>query len=151
MTHEIWINPDGSGKLKMELRLSKEMTEFLEQAQAVSSPGDGGGPYEVEKMKKKLSANPNVTSVSVEESTEGDTKFIAYTIGLKDITDFSSVQGPRDADVRFSRQWWGGEKIRRPYEVRETLKRELQGFRGDGGECGRKQPDSPRGTGEDAR
>lgn len=86
---DIWINEDGSGRVKMDMGVSKQMMEMVK---GLGEGAEGADPFDTAEQKKKLEANPNVKSVKV-ETKEGEkfTHFI-YDIELKDITKLDEVQ-----------------------------------------------------------
>ena len=87
---DIWINKDGSGRALIDMGMSKQM---LEMAKGFGdAAGEGEDPFDIAAQKKKIEADPNVTSVKVTEKDAGDMKHFIYDVEIKDMTKMGDIQ-----------------------------------------------------------
>ena len=89
-SQDIWINKDGSGRMVLDIGMSKQM---IEMAKNFGEQGaDAKDPFDTAAQKKEIEANENVKSVKVTEKEVGEYKHFIYDIEVKDVTKLDEMQ-----------------------------------------------------------
>ena len=80
---EIWINADGSGKLKVDMGIAETFVSMGKSFGMEDSSNDMQKQYL--KKKEELEKNPNVQKVDFKDFTQGDMHHFVFDIDVKDI------------------------------------------------------------------
>ena len=87
LTEEIWIEADGSGRIRLDVGIDGETYEMI------ASMG-GEDPFEIEaksaELEAQIAANPNFTGGKVEAYEEGGSHHMVWEIEVADITQLTS-------------------------------------------------------------
>lgn len=86
LEQDVWINADGSGRVKVDMGISKQM---LEMAKGLGE--QGADPFDTVAQKKKLEANENVKSVKITTKEDEKYRHAIYDVELKDITKMNET------------------------------------------------------------
>jgi hypothetical protein len=87
LEQDVWINADGSGRVKVDMGISKQM---LEMAKGLGE--EGADPFaDIAAQKKKLEANENVKSVKITSKDDEKYRHAIYDVELKDITKLNET------------------------------------------------------------
>jgi len=84
LTQEVWVNSDGSGRMRLDIALPKELLEM-------ASETDGDNPLaetlqEYERLKADPSQIPNLRSVDQSEYVEGEFHHFVMELEVGDVT-----------------------------------------------------------------
>ena len=90
MTQEIWINPDGTGRILFDVGFSDELLSMAK--------GSGEDPAaslrtDMEKTKKEMAADPTVSSVETSERSEGGMRHFVMDVHLRQMSGMKSMKG----------------------------------------------------------
>lgn len=89
VSQEIWINADGSGRLKMDIGFSEALLSFAQQAE--KNPLNEFRTQAAQKQ-EELKKDPNVKNVTFSERKESGTQFFTYDVEVRDVTKIAAVQ-----------------------------------------------------------
>jgi hypothetical protein len=84
LTQEVWVNSDGSGRMRLDIALPRELLEMASEA-------DGANPLaetlqEYERLKADPSQVPNLRSVDKSEYVEGEFHHFVMELEVDDVT-----------------------------------------------------------------
>ena len=84
LTQEVWVNSDGSGRMRLDIALPRELLEM-------ASDADGANPLaetleEYERLKADPSQVPNLRSVDKSEYVEGEFHHFVMELEVDDVT-----------------------------------------------------------------
>lgn len=93
VAQDLWIAADGSGRVKVDMGVSKKMLEMAGGfgGEAGGEAGAGASPFDMAKQKKKLEANPNVGSVKITTADDEVYRRFIYDVEIKDVTKLDAV------------------------------------------------------------
>lgn len=84
---DLWVRADGSGRVKISMKISGDMLALIE-----ATAEKGQDPFDAAATRKKLEADANVKTVKVTEKDGPDSKSLSYEVELKDITKLDALQ-----------------------------------------------------------
>lgn len=91
MSEEIWVNPDASSRVKIDLSLSEKTMGFSEMAIAASQQEKSSNPplLDLEKIKSELLESPSVKKVDTQEYSEAGMRHFIVDVQLR---NFRQIQ-----------------------------------------------------------
>ena len=87
LTEELWINPDGSGRMKFTIGLAENLVAMMETGGKSADFCENAI-----RDKNKLEKNDLISSVSISKNIEAGMSFCTLDIGVKDFRQFRVVR-----------------------------------------------------------
>jgi hypothetical protein len=90
LKQEIWLNPDGSGKMAIDMGVSKPLMDI-----ASSGPAASRDPFQTLKELYESPSNPLVKNLSTRQYTENDMEHYAVAFEVTDLGQYFDQQAAR--------------------------------------------------------
>lgn len=101
-TEEVWISPDGSGRVNFDFGIAEELVALQQQSKGQTKEGDSQDIVASFRMKKeKLERHPRVQKLAFNESSAGGMHHFLYTAEVKDlgaIADLAKIMLSQEPD-----------------------------------------------------
>jgi hypothetical protein len=91
LKQELWLNADGSGKMTVDMGVSKSFLEVLSN----SGTSDGRSPFQALKDQYEGSADPLVKNLSPRQYTENEMEHYAVSFEVTDMRQYIEQQAAR--------------------------------------------------------
>lgn len=93
MNQEIWIDPSGSGRLKMDIAIDKNVYDQLSSLRKMNNPDAAGADMfgDVVSQKDEIAKNPDVTKIDIQKVSDEKAYHLVIDVSVKDFQKLNEM------------------------------------------------------------